>query len=152
MLQGGTPVIPAWAVVTLLATIALAVLGSYGTLILFNRSAVQNLKHRLFGMEGDDTYDGHITETEDRLECIEEKMEQHAEQTHTTLYRLDKKLDTVVGLVADEHNVDMPPEIREDEVPPPPGNDFYRGGGSGAQGPSPGHPPDRDDGPPASDD
>jgi len=150
MTQGGAPVIEAWQVVALLGSIALVVLGAYGTLIVQNRNTTRTLRQRLFGAEGDDTDDGFVQETEQRLNEMEDSQAQHARQTHTQLYKLDQKMDVVLEIVTDEHEQIRVPRTVQDveDVPPPPGN-FYRGGGSPNshdRGPS------GDDGPPASDD
>ncbi|AGM11830.1 hypothetical protein M201_gp61 [Haloarcula californiae tailed virus 2] len=146
------PTIQAWHVVALLGSIALVVLGAYGTLIVQNRNSTRSMRQRMFGAEGDDTDDGFVQNTEDRLDGIEKDMEQHARQTHTQLYKLDQKMDVVLDVVSDEHEDIRVPRSVEDveDVPPPPG-DFYRGGGS----PNAHHQPPGEDrpGPPgASDD
>ena len=151
LLQSNPPVIEAWQVVALLGSIALVVLGAYGTLILQNRTSVKSMRQRLFGAEGDDTDDGFVQETEGRLDKLAEKQEQHARQTHTQLYKLDRKVGVVLDVVSEEHEDLRIPGTVEDveDVPPPPG-DFYRGSGS----PNAHHrgPQDPDDGPHASDD
>jgi len=143
-------VIEAWQAVALLGSIALVVLGAYGTLIVQNRNTTRTLRQRLFGAEGDDTDDGFVQTTEQRLDEMEESQAQHARQTHTQLYKLDQKMDVVLEIVTDEHeDVRLPRTVENVEnVPPPPGN-FYRGGGS-PNGHDRG--PSADDGPPASDD
>lgn len=131
LLQSNPPTVEAWHVVALLGSIALVVLGAYGTLILQNRTSQKSMRQRLFGAEGDDTDDGFVQETEQRLDSMDERMEQHARQTHTQLYALDQKMDVVLGVVADEHeDIRVPRSVQDvEDVPPPPG-DFYRGGGS----------------------
>lgn len=126
---GGT--IKLWQALTVLVSIMLVVLGAYGTLILQNRSRVGTLRQRLFGVEGDETDEGFVQETERRLDRLAEKQEQHAQQTHTQLYKLDRKMSVVLDVVSEEHEDLRIPNTVEDveDVPPPPG-DFYRGGGS----------------------
>lgn len=153
-LQANPPTVQAWQVVALLGSIALVVLGAYGTLILQNRSTVKSLKQRLFGADGDDTDHGFVQNTEQRLGEIEQDMGQHARQTHTQLYKLDQKMDVVLEVVCEEHeDIRLPSSVQDvEDVPPPPG-DFYRGGGSPNahdHAPDGGHSPE--DGPPASDD
>jgi len=149
-LQSNPPVIEAWQVVALLGSIALVVLGAYGTLIIQNRNVVRTLRQRLFGADGDETDHGFVQETEQRLDAMETSQKQHAQQTHTQLYKLDQKVEVVLDVVTEEHEEIRVPRTVQDveDVPPPPG-DFYRGGGSPNshdRGPS------ADDGPPASDD
>lgn len=138
------PQIEAWQVFALLGSIALVVLGAYGTLILQNRGLVQTISQRLFGASEDDEDTGFVQDTNERLGEIEGRIERNARRTHTQLYALDQKMDVVLEVVAQEHtDVRLPRSIEDiDRVPPPPG-DFYRGGGSpngGFQGPSPRHP------------
>ena len=148
---GEAPVIQAWQVVALLGSIALVVLGAYGTLIVQNRNSTRSIRQRLFGAEGDETDDGFVQETEQRLDTLAEKQEQHARQTRTQLYKLDRKMSVVLDVVSEEHEDLRIPGTVEDveDVPPPPG-DFYRGGGS--PNAHQGHHEQRDSGPPASDD
>lgn len=153
-LQSGPPVIEAWQVVALLGSIALVVLGAYGTLIIQNRNTTRTLRQRLFGASEDETDEGFVQDTERRLDALGEKQEQHARQTHVQLYKLDRKMNVVLDVVSDEHeDFRLPSTVEQvEDVPPPPG-DFYRGGGSPNShdhAPDGGHPPD--EGPPASDD
>jgi len=153
-LQSNAPVVEAWQVVALLGSIALVVLGAYGTLIVQNRNVVRTLRQRLFGAEGDDTDHGFVQETEQRLDAMEASQEQHARQTHTQLYKLDQKVDVVLEVVTEEYeDVRLPRTVENvEDVPPPPG-DFYRGGGSPNshdRAPDGGVPPG--DGPQGSDD
>lgn len=137
-----TPTVEAWQVVALLGSIALVVLGAYGTLIIQNRTRVNSLRQRLFGADADGTDDGFVQDTEKRLDTLAEKQEQHARLTHSTLYGLDRKLNVVLDVVRDKHDGGLPREVRDvEDVPPPPG-DFYRGGNSGR---SPRGPPDEGD-------
>lgn len=119
-----------WQVLALAATVLIAVLTAYGTLILSNRAHVNTLWQRLLGADSDETDEGFIPNTNERITELESQVETHAETTHQQLYKLDRKLDTVVDLVADEHDVDVPNEYEDSQVPPPPQNDFYRDGGS----------------------
>jgi len=130
-MASGPPAIEAWQVVALLGSIALVVLGAYGTLIVQNRNSTRSIRQRLFGAEGDDTDDGFVQETEQRLNEMDSDMAQHARQTHTQLYKLDQKMDVVLDVVTDEHeDIRLPSSVDDvEDVPPPPG-DFYRGGGS----------------------
>lgn len=154
LLQSGPPVIQAWHVVALLGSIALVVLGAYGTLIIQNRNTTRTLRQRLFGASEDDTDEGFVQETEARLNNLADRQDQHARQTHVQLYKLDRKMNVVLEVVADEHEDFRLPNTVEgvEDVPPPPG-DFYRGGGSPN---SHDHAPDGgvspEDGPRASDD
>jgi len=145
LLSGQT--VESWQIVTLLGSIALVVLGAYGTLIIQNRNSTRSIRQRLFGAEGDETDDGFVQETTHRLDEMEDSQKQHAEQMHLQLYKLDRKMDVVLDIVAEEHEDLRLPSTVEDveDVPPPPG-DFYRGGSRGGQEHS-----DRD-GPPAADD
>jgi hypothetical protein len=126
--ETGAPVIEAWQVVALLGSIALVVLGAYGTLILQNRSRGKEVHQRLFGTEGDETDEGFVQETEERLDGLAEGQERHAKETHTQLYRLDVKMSEVLEVVSEEHeDVRVPrAEATEEEgVPPPPGGYRY---------------------------
>jgi len=116
-----------------------------------NRNLARTVRQRLFGARGDETDDGFVQETEQRLDAMEESQAQHAQQTHTQLYKLDQKMNVVLEIVTDEHEeVRLPRGVDDvEDVPPPPG-DFYRGGGSpnGVE-----RAPGGDDGgPPATDD
>jgi hypothetical protein len=129
VLQTNIPVVRAWQVAALLGSIALVVLGAYGTLILQNRSRVNTLWQRLFGAGADESDDGFVETTSGRLTRIEQDMEKHDQQTHTQLYKLDQKMDVFLEIVAEEHeSVRLPRAVRDVEDVPPPPEDFYGAG------------------------
>lgn len=148
---GGPPVIEAWHVVALLGSIALVVLGAYGTLIIQNRNSTRTTRQRLFGAPGDETDHGFVQNTQERLGEMEGRMEQHARQTHTQLYKLDRKMDVVLRVVSDEHeDVRLPSSLENVEDVPPPPDGIYRDGS--IPNAHMWQSEDRDGGPPASDD
>lgn len=96
-----------------------------GKVVWDNRSDVNRLLQRLLGHPGDDTDTGFIHETEDRLDCMEEAIETHAEVTHSQLRNIDHKVDTLVDVVVTEHDGADPSDFEREER-----EDFFRGGSS----------------------
>jgi hypothetical protein len=127
-MQSPQPIVEVWQLIGSVSGVVLVVLTAYGTLILQNRNQVNSLHQRLLGAEGDDRDTGFVQDTRERLDDIEESQEQHAQQTHTQLYKLDQKMDVVLDVVVEEHeDIRLPGTIEGMEnVPPPPG-EFYRG-------------------------
>jgi len=120
-----------WQVLAVAVTVLIAVLTLYGTLIKRNYDITSLLKQRLLGADEDETDDGFIHETEQRFDQLEGKMERHSRQTHRQLYAVDRKVNILVSAIADsEVNGELPTESLDD-VPPPEGRDFLRGGGAG---------------------
>lgn len=114
-----------WQVVAAGIPVFLTAAGVMGKLILDNRDQITLLSTRLLGHPEDETDDGFIPETEGRLDQMEGKIESHAETTHSQLRHIDHKVDTLVDVVAGEHEVDADDLTRD-----PPRDDFFRGGGS----------------------
>ena len=96
-----------WEILALLVMLALAVLGVYGGLIKRNYDGVNRLKQRLFGSDDDDTEDGFLVETNDRIDSLEQSVQSHAEHTHRQLYALDQKVTLVVDAVIEIHDDDL---------------------------------------------
>jgi len=111
-----------WEALALSVTVLIAVLGAYGALIKWNYDVARALKLRLLGKDGDDTYDGFLSETEQRFDQLENKVDTHAEQTHEQLYSVDKKINLLIHSVDDELDTSG-----VDDVPPPSGRGFLRG-------------------------
>lgn len=129
-----------WQFIAIAVTVLLAVLSVYGALILQNRNRVNTLWQRLLGQDSDETDDGFLYDTEDKLDEIETRMEIHSRQTHQQLYNLDRKMDSLVEALSDSDDleVDLPEEVKEQEVPPPPKDIYTTDGGPDA-------PEDRDE-------
>ena len=129
-MQSAQPVVEIWQLVGSVSGVVVVVLAAYGALILKNRIRVNRIHQRLLGAEGDVSDTGFIRETRRRLDGLERIQQQHARQTHTQLYKLDRKMDVVLDAVADGDGVDVPRVVEDmDDVPPPP-SDFYHGGSS----------------------
>jgi hypothetical protein len=126
-MQSAQPIVEVWQLIGSVSGVVLVVLTAYGTLILQNRNKVNRLRQQLLGAEGDDRDVGFVQETRERLDEIEGSQAQHAQQTHTQLYKLDQKMDVVLDVVVDEHeDIRLPRSVEDmEDVPPPPGK-FYR--------------------------
>lgn len=129
-----------WPVIALFITLLVAILSTFGGLILRNRGRSLKLEQRLLGTEGDETDSGFVRDTERRLTEMDQKQQEHAYQTHQQLYRLDQKMEEVIETVGracegvdvrseDVETVPPPPEHANTGGQPPPDYSYRRGGG-----------------------
>lgn len=118
-----------WQVLVASIPLFLAAFGFFGKLALDNKKVITGLHQRLLGHPEDDTDEGFIPATEERLGCMEESIEEHAEETHEQLRHIDTKVDTLVDVVAAEHEGLETDDVGRDR----PSDEFFRGG-SGSSG------------------
>lgn len=122
-----------WQVVAAGIPIFLTAASVLGKVVWDNKQDVSRLSQRLLGHPGDDTDDGFISDTNRQLEELDNKVETHAEVTHTQLRHVDQKVDTLVSVVVDNNE-----DIDGDEIPTDAhvraSDDFYRGGSSSESG------------------
>lgn len=130
MLQAQAASLQPWEIIGISAAVLTAILTVYGGLIKANYDRTHTLYDRLLGTAGDETHEGFIKETEERFNSLEEKVESHAEETHTQLYHVDRKLNLLLEESSDFDDVDYDPH----RVPPPESRDFLRGGTSSGAG------------------
>lgn len=108
-----------WQVVVLASGLLVTVLTLYGALIRRNYDNVSTIKQRLLGADGDDTDDGFLVQTMDKLDGLGEKMDdhhstvqsgikenrRHLDQLDRNVKRVEYKVDAVAQVVEDEHDV-----------------------------------------------
>lgn len=78
------------------------------------RASLKTLWKRLFGMDEDETMEGHLVETEERfdsidsqLETICDKIDEESEQREKQFQELEDRLDEVMAKLSREENIDF---------------------------------------------
>lgn len=117
-----------WQVVAAGIPVFLAAASLLGKVVWDNRKTVRQLHQRLLGHPGDDTDDGFIHETEDRLDTMDAKIEAHAETTHAQLRHIDHKVDSLVDVVVTNHEDADPSDFDREER-----DTFFRGGSAASE-------------------
>lgn len=137
--------VSAWEILTAATGVAVAVFATYGAIVLRNYRTVNTLEQRLLGMNKAE--EGFIEETKGRMDHLENRVEHHANVTHSQLHTVDRKIEHVADLVIKSHNGELEeePEAQQlrdlDAVPPPP-RDIFEEDGAERQ-PDGGHPADQ---------
>lgn len=124
MLASASAGFQAFEIIGVAVVLLISVLAVYGALIRLNYDRVTKLYGRLFGNDDDETQAGFIQDSERRYGELEEKVENHAAETHQQLYLVDRKIDILLERSDIDTDRDGLPR-----VPPPESRDFMRGGG-----------------------
>lgn len=87
-----------------------------------NSESVDVILNRIFGIEQDPTDEGHIMETEQRfeelgetLEKISKKQDQNMRERKEEHKRVDRKISSIIQVLAEEERVDIEREDFEEE-------------------------------------
>ncbi|AGM11230.1 hypothetical protein M197_gp65 [Haloarcula hispanica tailed virus 2] len=108
-----------WQVVAAASGVLVTVLTIYGGIIKRNYDTTSTIKQRLLGADGDDTDDGFLQQTIDKLDSLGSKMDSHHAEVEQGLRenrarvgsverqveRVEYKVDAVAQVVEDEHDV-----------------------------------------------
>ena len=83
-----------------------------------NSETLSMLLNRIFGLDKDPTDKGHIMETEDRFQSLENKLEEIAERQREACVErkrehemVDEKISTIVRVLQEKENIDIEREV-----------------------------------------